>query len=92
MQQFPDGPSFEQQVRDAAGYPDSSKMDAQRATMILQRMKRGIQNLQKAVRWPGRSNHWSEYEMRAAEHDYQCQVEAIDFALNVLLLLTTAPL
>lgn len=92
MQQFPDGPSAAQVVRDAAGQPDHASMNAGIAVLILQRMRRSSDNLRKAVRWPGQSNRWSEYEKRAAEYDYQRQVEAIDFALNILSLLTTAPL
>ena len=83
-----EGPSPEQVVRDAAGEPDD--IDPRDAVVILRRMKINCQNLQKAVRWPGVSNRWSEAEKVAAEYQYQRQVEALDLAIATLAMTTEA--
>lgn len=90
MNLLPEGPDADQVVRDLAGNFDQAAMDAQTAVQILQRMRRSSDNLRRAVRWPGSSNRWSEPEKIAAEYDFMRQVEAIDFALDVLSLLTGA--
>lgn len=91
MQLLPDGPSPEQIIRDAAGEPDG--MDPRTAIVTLQRLKKGQENLKRAVRWPGRTlKRWSETELVAAEYMYQCNIDALDMALDVLSLLAGAPL
>lgn len=83
---YPEGPDHAQQVRDRAGQPDA--MDAQRATMVLRRMKDRTERLKHAVRW-GSLKRWSEQELVAQEYKLQSEIDAIDFALDVLSLLET---
>lgn len=87
MNRFPEGPSPEQVIRDCAGEP-SKAMDAVRAIVILQRRQANCRNLQRSLRWPYRDGRkptpQQEAEVRAAEWQHQCEIDALDVAITML--------
>lgn len=75
--QFPSGPSVEQQARDLVTV----------SIATLGRMLKNRQALKRAARWdklPAGGRKWTEDEKRAAEHQCDAEIEALDTALVIL--------
>lgn len=71
---FPEGPSLERQALD--------KVSTGIAT--LQRMLKVRQLLKQAARWDKPGTQWTEEEKRAAEHQCNVEIEALETAILTL--------
>lgn len=67
-------------------------IDPRDAADVLRRMRQNSDNLKRAVRWPGVSNRWSEAEKKAAEHQHDREIAALNLALDLISVLTTEPI